>query len=552
VRSLGRIIRNSIHFLISNLLGFAMGLVASVVMARTLGPNDLGIFHQAQWFAGTISVCLSLGFMTAVTKFTAQFKGEGRLQDLRSALRFIYAVELAIGLVSSAGLIAFATPLADHYFSKNESPLFVLAFLAITPGLLSGVLSSALEGAQVFRYQTLHALTLSPLSLITKIVLLYNGYGLLGLFWANLVFACFNLAYHHYCVRREGLLKPVLADTKSGDENIGEGAKPSGWGRQLTTYMRSMVGIHFVDLLVWSRSENYFLGRYCQAAEIAYYNLAQNLLLRFTGIVPSLMWKLLLPLSSEHSGLENRPKLAMTYRMSLRYAACFSFPVIAACFLASYELIVIFYGHAYADAKTCFQILCLGAVLTSLSQPSAAALYATNRHGFILRYGLVLGVLNITVNMLWIPKHGAAGAAASYALTTGLGAIGGFIYTWKTLQLGMPFASFARCAFACSGLTLTVYFLLRLPVDPFDVFAPLRAFLQTHSGHDFDILLGARTLRVMNALFIGMMTYSVLLLAVAKHQKEDLRIVESLRKYLPRWFTTYLHQRITRRLARTT
>jgi hypothetical protein len=40
-----------------------------------------------------------------------------------------------------------------------------------------------------------------------------------------------------------------------------------------------------------------------------------------------------------------------------------------------------------------------------------------------------------------------------------------------------------------------------------------------------------------------------LLLAITKHQKEDLRVIESLRKYLPRWFTTFLHQRITRRLA---
>lgn len=484
--------------------------------------------------------------MTAVAKFTAQFKSEGRLQDLRSALRFIYAFELAIGVISSLGLIAFATPIADHYFSKNESSLFVLAFMAITPGLLSGVLSSALEGAQVFRYQTLHALTLSPLSLLVKVVLLYKGYGLLGLFWANLAFALFNLVFHHMCVRREGLFRPH--DSPQVPAVEGETSARPTWKQQLATYMRSMVGIHFVDLLVWSRSENYFLGRFCQAAEIAYYNLAQNLLLRFTGIVPSLMWKLLLPLTAEQSGREDRTKLVTTYRMSLRYAACFSFPVITACYLSAYELIVIFYGHAYADAKTSFQILCFGAVITSLAQPSAAALYATNRHGFILRYGLVLGVLNIITNILWIPKYGACGAAASYALTTALGAAGGYFYTWKTLKLGMPFGSFARCALASVGLAAVVYHWLRLPIGPFDLFIAIKPHLQSFTGHDFEILLGARTLRFTSGLAIGMTAYALVLFIIAKLQPEDLRVLESLKKYLPAILVNPLRRLVTHRL----
>jgi O-antigen/teichoic acid export membrane protein len=551
VRSLGRIIRNAIHFLVSNLLGFAMGLVASVVMARTLGPNDLGIFHQAQWFAGTISVCLSLGFMTAVTKFTAQFKGEGRLADMSAAIRYIYVFEFVIGLVSSIGLICFATPIADHYFSKQESYLFVLAFLAITPGLLSGVLSSALEGAQIFRYQTIHALTLSPLSLIAKVTLLYLGYGLKGLFWANLVFAGLNLIFHHWTVHREGLLKKdwgeATKEAASGTTPDSEDDRPP-WRKQLFTYMRSMTGIHFVDLLVWSRSENYFLGRYCQAAEIAYYNLAQNLLLRFTGILPNLMWKLLLPITSEHHGREDHGKLRKTYHLALRYAACISFPTITACYLASYELIVIFYGHAYSEAKNCFQILCLGVILTSLAQPSSAALYATNRHNFILRYGLLLGVLNIIVNILWIPSYGASGAAASYALTTGLGAIGGFVYTWQSLRFSMPFGSFMRCAIACLAMGLTLFSLLRFPVEPFNIFAGLRSFLQAHTGHDAEILLGARTVRVLFALTTGMAAYVSTLLWVAKPHAEDLRVVESLQRYLPGWFMGPLRNLVAARL----
>ncbi len=502
-----------------------MGMVASIVMARTLGPNDLGIFHQAQWFAGTLSFCLSLGFMTTVTKFTAQYRAEGRHADIAAAVRFIYRVEFAIGLIATVGLILFALPIADHYFSPNESPLFILAFLAITPGLQTAVLSSAMEGAQIFRYQSLHAMTLTPLSLIAKVVLLVQGYGLIGLFWCNLAFAVFNLAFYHWAVDREGL----IANSNRNDAN------PSKtWKGELLGYTRSIVGIQFVDLLVWSRSENYFLGRFCQAAEIAYYNLAQNLLLRFTGILPNLMWKMLLPLTADHHGREDTVKLGRTYQLAMRYAACISFPIITSCFFASFELIVIFYGHLYAEAKTCFQILCVGALLTTLAQPGSAALYATDRQKFIFRYGLVLAVFNIAFNFWIIPKFGATGAAASYAITTGLGAIGGFIYTWHTLGFALPFASFIRCAIASAGLGIVLVAALNMPVEPFDFLTGLSRTLRNHTGYGMEILLGARTLRLLLALCLGSTTYAIFLFILAKPNSDDLLVLESLRRYLPK------------------
>jgi O-antigen/teichoic acid export membrane protein len=513
LRSLNRVIRNAIHFLVSNVLGFAMGLVTSVVMARTLGPNDLGIFHQTQWFAGTISVILSFGFMTAVTKFTAQLKGEGRLYEMKCVIRFVYRLELAIGILATVGLVGFATPIADHYFSKNESYLFTLAFLAVTPGLLTGVLSSAVDGSQTFRYMTIHAITITPLSLATKLILLTQGYGLVGLFWANLIFALFNLSFYHYAAQK-------------------------------------MVGIHFVDLVVWSRSENYFLGRYCAAPEIAYYNLAHNLILKLTGILPNLMWKLLLPITAEHHGKADHDNLKLTYKTALRYAAAISFPIITACFISSYELIVIFYGHAYSDAETCFQILCFGIIFSSLSQPSAASLYATNRHQFILRFGLILAVLNILLNILWIPTYGASGAASSYSLTTSLGAIGGFLFTYKQLGLSLPMASFFRCGLACVGMGFVIIWAIQLPVEPFDFFSTLREALRHKIGHDLGLFLGARSIRVFLALSLGTLTYMILIFVLAKPHHEDLRIWESLKPYLPSVLVNFILSNLNHRLSK--
>src|SRR4051812_42690814 len=246
--TLRTVARNIVHFLCSNAVSFVLGMAASVVMARNLGPNDLGIFHQIQWFAGTISAVISLGFITSITKFTAQFRAEGRQADALSAVRFIFYVEFGIAVVTTIALMFYSTRIADHYFSKDQSWVFMLAFMAITPGIQTAIFSATLEGAQVFSYQTVHSLTVTPAALLLKVYVMYKGWGLISLFWTNLAFSIVNLAFFYLAARREGLLKGWFRFEPSDGK----------WKKEILAYNRSTIGIHFVDLVVWSRSENYF------------------------------------------------------------------------------------------------------------------------------------------------------------------------------------------------------------------------------------------------------------------------------------------------------
>lgn len=527
--TLRTVARNIVHFLCSNAVSFVLGMAASVVMARTLGPNDLGIFHQVQWFAGTASVIISLGFITSITKFTAQFRAEGRQADALSAVRFIFYVEFAIAVATTIGLLLYATRIADHYFTREQAFIFRLAFLAITPGIQTAIFSATLEGAQVFRYQTLHSLTVTPAALILKVYVMYQGWGLKSLFWINLLFAFVNLAFYYLAARREGLLNGWFRFAPSDGK----------WKREILAYNRSAIGVHFVDLIVWSRSENYFLGLYCAASQIAYYNLAQNLIVKFTGTLPNLMWRILLPLSAQHHGRMEVEKMRKTYRHALRYSAFFVFPTIAVCYLAAYELVVIFYGHAYSDAKDCFRILCAGALLSSLAQPGSAVLYASNRQDFILKYGAVLAVLNIALCFWLVPKYGSRGAAICYSGTTSLGVIGGFIYTSRKLGLGIPWGAWGKAALATAGLCAVTLSFLRIESPVFYLFQPTQLVLFDWTGHAFESLMGARAIRLWFACAMGGMAYLILILLMFQPKEDDRRILAALDRFLPRpvaWF----------------
>ena len=87
-------------------------------------------------------------------------------------------------------------------------------------------------------------------------------------------------------------------------------------------------------------------------------------------------------------------------------------------------------------------------MITSLSKPGSAILYGTERQSFILKYGLVLAVINLGLNFLIIPSYGAMGAAFCCALVTMAGSIGGLIYTCRTVRLTYPFQSVFKIIFS--------------------------------------------------------------------------------------------------------
>lgn len=521
--TLGKVAKNIVHFLCSHLVSFVLGMAASIIMARNLGPNDLGIFHQVQWFAGTASVIISLGFITSITKFTAQYRASGRASDVVAMVRYIFTIELLIAGITTLALIFLAPKIADHYFTPKQTKIFILAFIAITPGIQTAIFSATLEGAQIFKYQTLHSLSITPIALLTKVYLMLNGYGIESLFWINLIFAVVNLSFYYWAAQHEGLLKGWFKGEKGGPL----------WKREIFSYNKSSIGIHFVDLIVWSRSENYFLGRYCSAPQIAYYNLAHNLISKFTGTLPNLMWKILLPLSAEQQGKSETEKLKKTYKHALRYISFLAFPTVVSCFVAAYEIIIIFYGHEFSETKICFQIFCFGALLSNLAQPGSAMIYANNKQGFILKYGAILAVLNISLDILLIPKYGAPGAAACYGITTSLGVIGGFIFTNSKMHLPIPWSAMLKSTCGSLVMGTLLFFLLKIDSYYFDFFRPLTIQLMQWTGHDFDILFSPRSVRLLFGLVISGIFYLIISLLLFQPQEDDEKILRALNRFLP-------------------
>ncbi|MBN1760440.1 MAG: oligosaccharide flippase family protein [Chitinispirillaceae bacterium] len=432
-----RLIRNSLFSLFNSLFTMATSWVISIWIARQLGPTNYGIFSLVLWISGTITGIIGMGLIHAVTKFIAEYQGKNEGTGYTPVISFVLRIEVAVTVFATVVLIFFKMPVADYFFSPKESFFIFIAALGLLPGIITAVFSAAVEGIQKFEYFTWSNLIITPCSFTAKIIVLLTGQGVTGLLYVMLIFSLVNMLFYFFVLRREGFFKPGESKKLDGDMR-----------HRIQQYNKSQIAIHLCDKIIWDKSENFFLGRLCKSEEVGFYNLGFNIAQRFISFLPTTLWRVLFPAMSSFYGSGNRKKMRRLFFLSTRYLAFFTFPVGVAGMILAYQLIHFLYGHQFIAAQRSLQIIFISSIVASLSNPASAVLYGFDKQSFIYRYGALLAVINITLDILLIKRYGATGAAICYGITTVLGSTGGLLYTCRTMHLRYPIVSLCKIAFA--------------------------------------------------------------------------------------------------------
>lgn len=488
-----QLITNSVLILFNTGYMMVLSWGISIWIARQLGPSNYGIFNLVLWLSSTFSWALGMGLIHAVTKFIAEYKGRNELISLKPIIYYVLKIEIVISCLTTLILIFFKSEVADYFFSPNESFYFFLTSLGLLPGMITAVFSAAIEGIQKFKYFTYSNLVITPLSFVSKIIVLLMGKGISGLLLVMLVFSFVNAIFYGFVLWKEGAM-------------TGKSYLPLNIKKRINSYNKSVLAILLCDKIVWDKSENFFLGRFCNAVEIGYYNLGYNVTQRFMSILPTAFWKVLFPKMSSYFGSGDKDKMKRLFYLSTRYLAFFSFPIGTAGIILSHQILQYLYGQDFTGAQSVLQIIFFASIISSLANPGSAILYGFEKQSFIYKFGLILAVINITIDLLIIKTYGAVGAAVCHSSITILGSLGGLFYTCKTMNLSYPFKSIIKIT--CSTLVMAVIM-------------------------EIIILQDATYLGSIVSLLAGFIVYVFSSLILGTFEEEDSFLLQSIKSFLP-------------------
>ncbi len=384
-----------------NLVKLGLGLLASALTYRALGPANAGRFAIVMSLVSLFSFVAEFGFRDAAVTYVA---GAASPSEAQAIARSFLMAKLVFGTLAAALLAGLAGWVVNGWYVGAVQPgLIRLAALTLLTGGLLNYVQTLLEARQTF----------GALSLISMAQALLRV-GAIGLLFATDRIALWPL------VGLEVALPLALLV-------VGQRALPL----ELRPRLRASLGAPFGRLWRFSRwiavaaaastiflsLDVLLLGHFRPTVEVGVYGAALALLAKFEVVQHAVLTSSFPEACRYRTKADLRAYVVRTLRLTGLASAGFLLVLPLAG-----RLLGVLYGAAYAGAAVPFVILLIGLAVGLNAQPAAFVLYPLERTRLIAAGDVVQLILFAGLGLWLIPRYGALGAALAVLARQLLGA----------------------------------------------------------------------------------------------------------------------------------
>ena len=410
---------------------YALGLVISIWIARTLGPADFGRYAFVLWLCGWLMTCSNHALTTSSTKFIAEADGAGK-PELAShiAYRLNQHQHLSTGIVIASFVVITWVVQPDQW----------------KPFLLPVMLSIAIAVAAKANYFMLVAIEkgqerFEPASISTVVSGLL-GIGLIGAaalirapvidFIALFAVACLyinlinRLAFRRYC-------RPIKA-----------GPIPTETSRRLSRHLRLTAALVLLISFRSSMIEVFLLNTFSMSAAVGFFAIATTLTRGAVDLFSVGLTATLLPYMAKSFGENGQQQATRLLSDATRFYWAAGLVIAGVGLVVTPEIVTLMYGNRYVQAIPAIEAMLVLAGLLLISNSIAAFQIVVDRQDDRVRISVMTLIANAVLGLVLIPPFGLAGAVMTYAGTriTELGLA--IVYLRRITAGGLPIAAMGR------------------------------------------------------------------------------------------------------------
>jgi O-antigen/teichoic acid export membrane protein len=413
----------------------------SAILARTLGPQNMGLYSYAMWIVGTLGILANIGLPSALTKYISEYIGTG---DTATAVRV--GKRLLLTQLIVAASVSVLT--ACFWFLKTPyRSIIILAAVMILLQALQQGLIAALAGFQRFDKIALISLCGSLVQVASVATAARLHAGVIGMLGATLAGQVAGTLLSYYAI--DGLLKNLSAQASISLP------KPLDTFSRIRKFSITISYVLLLDTIVWQRSEVLFLKWYSTLPQIAFYALAFSIATKLNEISGTFAGTLL-PIYSESYGRHGMREVGSVFEKALKYVQMVMvFPCLVGTAICR-PLVELLYGPNYGPVVLPLQLLLVSIAFTSMGVANSPLLVGTEKQSFIAKYGTFVAFLNITLDFCLIPRYGALGAAIANCSAQIAGVLGGTFYVIHFTRARFPWSSTAKIYFSAAAAVAPV------------------------------------------------------------------------------------------------
>lgn len=388
-----RAIRGVAWSTISSMVSLPLAIVSTVVVARSLGPQEFARFAYLHFLIPLLLLVSDVGFGDAMKRSASQAFAVGdlaRTRDLLSKtlgwnLIRIPVMSVVVLVAARPGLVVALVVVAG------------LAILSVGAGLAAS-LQAENRGAVDAKVSFVRGFVTSVSSIVAAVAGA-SGTELWAISFVSAVVAVPGWLLVANPTLRGAALTPRLP--RALPERF--------WGFGVTVLVGSVLSV-----LVFSRSEVMILEALGEYHALALFALGFGLAQRLTSPVDTMLAPLVPALSALSSASPERIDAGIGRALRLSSAAV-AFLASAAGVGTVFAAPLLF-GEEYEGIGLIFAALAVISLIQSAVQPYVALAYALGRPGFIIRANVVALVVDVALALALIPPLGVWGAVIANAV----------------------------------------------------------------------------------------------------------------------------------------
>ncbi len=373
-----------------------------VFIARLLGSDAYGLYTIVLTAPNLILIFRDWGVTYAMIRFTAKYRAEGRMDEVRSIIFSGLVFEFVSGLVLCLISFALSDYIAGSMFNRPTlGPLMQIASFYILASAIVSAVSAAFTGLERMALNSVMTICQSIIKTALIIGLVLVGFGtsgaVIGLvgatFLAGLVGIVLLLTIYKTLPKPFSLkleVKEYLKEMLSYGIPLSVAVIVASFMAQ---YYAFLLPIHYV-------SDNTMIGNY---------GIAQTFIV-LIGFVSTPITTMMFPAFSKLDHQKNKETLKHVYQFSVKYASLLVVPVVAMIMALAQPGVNILFGDTYSSAPLFLALLAIGYSYAAFGNLSTSNLINSQGHTkFILKTTILTACVGIPIGSVLVLNFGVIG-----------------------------------------------------------------------------------------------------------------------------------------------
>ena len=446
---LGKILRSIGLVFSMTFIAALFSYATRVIVARKLGPEQFGLFSAVLTFILFLLFFRDLGLGSALVNFIAKYKVEERYNEIKTAIYATFCMQFLSSALIGIVIIIFSGYLSVHYFKAPESKIILLILVIYTmTSFLFIITKFVLNGFQDMIPYSLMEVGKNLFILLFSVLLLRYNYGILAaaipyalvcivLFFLLLPFIRRNISFSKYKIVH---FKEISRDLLW----FGLPLMAADIGGKIIAYTDTLMLTYFSSL-----------------AEVGIYNVVLPTSLFFIHVSRAIS-AIVFPISTELSVKNDFKNLAKGISLLHKYTLALVIPLIFILFAFASFYLVLFFGNEYVTGTLAFRILLVGSMFFIVASVNNIIISSMGEPKIVTKIILLSALLNVGLNLFFIPLWGITGAAISTALAYLLILILSTQKLMKSVGVPSPYLHWIKLCLSASVFVMVVFYLSRM------------------------------------------------------------------------------------------